>query len=78
MDRQDFVILEELLDSIEQLRQRVGSNPGRGHRSSSQQLRRDLAAFADACQLGQLYGRARKRKSGELFRKIMSLDLEAR
>ncbi len=73
MRRQDFEILEELLDSVEQLRQRFGSNPERGHRSSSRKLREDLDDFAYACERGDLDGPRRSRKSGELFRRILSL-----
>lgn len=73
MDRQDFEILEELLDVIGQLKQRLGSNPNRSYPSSSRKLRTDVADFAGKCRQGQLNGRARKRKSGELFRKIIAL-----
>jgi len=71
---QDFEILEKLLDSIEQLQQRDGSNPTRGSTSSSRKLRAELATYADECRRGELKGRARKRKSGELFRRVVSLD----
>jgi hypothetical protein len=73
MDRQDFEILEELFDTLGQLRQRLGGNPNRSYLSSSRKLRTDVADFAGKCQQGQITGRARKRKSGELFRKIIAL-----
>jgi hypothetical protein len=74
MDRQDFQILDELLGVFEQLGRRFGNDSERGPRSSSHRLRKDLASFADNCRQGQLKGRARKRKSGELFRRILALN----
>ena len=73
MDRKDFEILEELLDVVEQIQQRSGGNPRRSYLSSSRKLRQDTDDFAGKCQRGELKGRAKKRKSGELFRKIIAL-----
>ena len=74
---QDHLILERLLDSIEQLQQRDGRKaPTRQSASSSRKLRAELATYADLCRRGELKGRARKRKSGELFRRIISLAPE--
>jgi hypothetical protein len=73
MDRKDYEILEELLDVVEQLQQRTGGNPRRSYLSSSRKLRQDTDDFAGKCQHGELVGRARKRKSGELFRRIVAL-----
>ena len=73
MKVQDTQILEELFDVVEQIQQRIGGNPRRSYPSSSLRLRKDLADFAGKCQRGELNGRARKRKSGELFRRIVSL-----
>lgn len=70
---QDQVILEELLDAIEELRQRSGHRPERGHPSSVQRLRDELVRFADDVETGMLHGRKRRRRSGELFRRIVSL-----
>lgn len=74
MDRQDFEILEELFDTVEQLQQRSGPAPKRSYLSSSRKLRKDLSDFADNCRHGEFSGRARKRKSGELFRRIVSMS----
>ena len=73
MDGQDFSILEELFDTFDQLQQRIGGNPSRSYPSSSRKLRQEMADFTGRCQRGELKGRARKRKSGELFRKIVAL-----
>jgi len=73
MPDQDFMILEQLLATCEQLQQRQRGSPQRRSPSSSQRLRRDVSGFAERCQNGQLKGRARKRKSGELFRRIVAL-----
>lgn len=73
MDGQDFAILEELLDTLEQLQQRLGGNLNRNYPSSSRKLRKDVGEFAGKCQRGELKGRSRKRKSGELFRRIVAL-----
>jgi hypothetical protein len=69
----DFQILEELFDTIEQLKQRLGGDPNRGYLSSSRKLRKDVADFTGKCRNGELKGRARNRKSGELFNRIISL-----
>lgn len=74
MDRPDFSVLEELFDKIEELQRRTGSNPSRAIRSSFDGVRRDLAKFADRCRRKEVKGRARKRESGRLFLKILSLD----
>ncbi len=74
MGDQDFQILEKLLDKVEELRQRCGSNPRRGHSSLLRTLQRDLASYEKECRFGKLKGRARKRQSGRLFRRILSLD----
>ena len=73
MDRQDYEILEEMLDVVEHLRQRLGDTPKRGYLSSSRKLRREVDDFAGQCQRSELKGRAQKRKSGDLFRKIVAL-----
>jgi hypothetical protein len=73
MDEQDYEILEEMFDTVEQIQQRLGGNPMRSYPSSSRKLRRDVADFAGKCRRGELIGRVRKRKSGELFRRIVAL-----
>jgi len=73
MDDQDYEILVEMFDVFEQLQQRLGSKPKRSYLSSSRKLRRDVADFAGRCRRGELNGRTRKRKSGELFRRIVAL-----
>ena len=73
MNRQDFTILEEMFDTFEHLQQRLGVSPKRSYLSSSRKLRRDVAAFTGMCRRGELIGRARKRKSNELFRRIIAL-----
>lgn len=74
MDRQDFEILEEFLDTVEQLQQqRTGQAPKRSYRSLSWKLRLDVSDFADTCRRGELNGRARKRQSNELFRRIVAI-----
>lgn len=73
MDSQDYKILEELLDVIEQLQQRVGGNPRRSCLSSLRKLRQDMDDYADNCRRGELKGRAKKRKSGDLFRRVVAL-----
>jgi hypothetical protein len=72
MKRQDFDILEDLVETLDQIGQRLGDRPKRGYPSSSQKLRQDVSDFAESCRRGELAGRARKRKSGELFRRICS------
>lgn len=74
MDRQDSEILEELLDVVEQLQQRLGGNPGRSYLSSLRKLRQEMDDFAGNCRRGVLKGRAKKRKSGDLFRRIVALS----
>ena len=73
MAGQDFEILEELFDLLEQLEQRLGEVPKRSYPSSSRKLRKDVADYAGKCQRGELNGKARKRKSGQLFRKLVAL-----
>lgn len=73
MDRQDYEILEEMFDVVEQIQQRSGRAPKRSYLSSSRKLRRDVSDFAGSCRRGELQGRARKRKSGELFRRIVAM-----
>lgn len=73
MSTQDHVVLEELLDAVEQLGQRSGSNLGRNQVSSSRTLHKDVRDYADACRRGELKGRARKRKSHQLFQTIIAL-----
>ncbi len=73
MDAQDYEILEEMFEVFEHLQQRVGGNPKRSYPSSSWKLRQDVDDFAGKCRRGEIRGRARKRKSGELFRKIIAL-----
>jgi hypothetical protein len=73
MDGQDFEILEELLDTFEQLRQRVVGSPTRSYLSLSRKLREDLNRFSQSCRCGSLHRRSRRRKSGELLRRILSL-----
>jgi hypothetical protein len=69
----DFQTLEELFDTVEQFKQRLGDGPKRGYLSSSRKLRKDVADFTGKCRNGELKGRARNRKSGELFIRIISL-----
>ena len=60
MDRQDYVILEELLDTVEQLQQRrLRDNPERGYRSSSRKLRKEVDDFAEECRQRTIGGRAK-------------------
>jgi hypothetical protein len=73
MRKKDFEILEEMLAICGQIRQRCGGDPARNYVSSSRTLRQDMDDFADKCQRGELKGRARKRKSGEIFRRILAL-----
>jgi hypothetical protein len=70
---QEFLILGKMLDSIEHLQQRDGIYPDRNSMSSSQRLRSELANLTDKCRSGEITGRARRRKSGEIFRRIISL-----
>ena len=72
MDRQDYEILEDMIEIIDRVRQRRGGNPQRSNLSSSRKLRMELSDYADKCRRGELKGRARKRKSGELFRRIVA------
>lgn len=69
----DHLILAELLDLIEQLQQRSGRCPEPRQSSSVRRLKDDLAEYADDVASGRLRGRARKRRSGELFRRIIRL-----
>ena len=70
---QELKVLEELLSTAEQLRQHKGIESQRGRASSSRKLRLELADYSSQCLNGTLTGRERKRKSGELFRKIVRL-----
>ena len=72
MDGQDL-ILTKLLETFEQLQQRLGRKPKRSYPSSSLKLRRDLADFSEKSRSGELDGKALRRKSGELFRRIIKL-----
>ncbi len=72
MDK-DHQILSELLDTVEQLEQRSGRRPEPRQSSSIRRLRDDLAEYADDVNSGRLSGRARERRSGELFRRIINL-----
>lgn len=74
MAREDYEILEELLETIELLQERRGIRPARDHRSSLETLQRDVADFSDACRRDVLKGQARRRRSGQLFRRILSLE----
>ena len=74
MNRTESTILAELLEKIEQLQRHSGSNPGNAFRFSVDRIRKDLGRFADKCRRGELDGRARKRKFGELFRRVIALD----
>ena len=66
-------ILEQILDTVEDLRQRSGQPLGRGHLSSLQRLRNELEHLGREIEWKRLKGRALRRKSGELFRRIVSL-----
>lgn len=72
--KQDYEVLEELLDIVEQLGQRSGSDPGRGHVPSYAKLRKDLDQYRDDCERDQLKGQVRRRRSGNLLRRIVSID----
>ena len=72
----DYEVLDEMLDVIEHLRQLSGPEPGRCRPSSLRKLREDLGRFRDDCDAGRLARRACKRKSGELFRRVVSLHPE--
>lgn len=70
---QDLKILNELLDRVEELRQRTGVAPGRGHPSSFDRLREELMQAMDDAAQEKLKGKALRRRSGELFRRIVAL-----
>ena len=72
--KQDYDVLEELLDIVEQLGQRSGSDPGRGQAPSYVKLRKDLDEYRDDCERDRSKVRARRRRSGELLRRIVSID----
>ena len=72
MDRQDYLILEEMIETIDRFKRHGGQSARRDHRSSLQKLRKELSDFTGKCQRKELKGRARKRKSGELFLKIVA------
>jgi hypothetical protein len=72
MDSQDFEILEDLIETLDEIQQRLGASPNRSYLSSSRKLRRDICDFSGQCRSGELKGKMRKRQSGELFRRIIS------
>ena len=72
--KQDYEVLEELLDIVEQLGQRSGSDPGRGQAPSCVKLRKDLGQYRDDCEHDRLRARVRRRRSGTLLRRIVSID----
>ena len=72
--KKDYDVLEELLDVIEQLGQRSGNDPGRGQPPSCGQVRKDLDQYRDDCEHNRLKDRVRRRRSGELLRRIVSID----
>ena len=71
--KMDYQILIELLDVVEELGQRTGRKPGEGHPSSRGELEKDVSRFRETCEKGSLSGKRRKRRSGQLFRRIISL-----
>lgn len=71
--KEDFNVLEEMLDIVEDLRQRSGDNPRLNRASSSKALRRAVVQFREECKAGELEARSRKRKAKELFRRLVSL-----
>lgn len=73
MDGQDFEILGEMLETIENLQEQHGGDPEASYPSSARKLRREIEEFAGNCRNGTLKGRKRKRESNELFCKILRL-----
>jgi hypothetical protein len=71
--REDFQILEEMLDVIEDLRQRSGGRPRLTRASSSRTLRRAVVRFREECNMKLLEGRSRRRRAKELFKRLVSL-----
>jgi len=69
--KEDFQILEEFIATCDELRRRKGIVPDRSYESSRKKLQDDLAAYAEAVRQGRLTGRARWRKSKELFRRAV-------
>ena len=72
--KSDYEVLEELLETVEQLGQQSGSDPGRGQSPSYAKLRKDLNEYRDDCEHGRLDRRAHRRRSGSLLRRIISTD----
>ena len=70
---QEIKILKELLDTVQELEQRVGVHPTPGHPSSVRKLQTEITGCERDIANGKLKGRALRRKSGELFRQIISL-----
>ena len=73
MKTNEAYVLEQMLDMVEDLRQRSGQPPGRGHPSSLTRLRNDLGELRREIGWKQIKGRALRRRSGDLFRRIVSL-----
>lgn len=70
---EDYEILAELLDSIEQLQRRTRLIRETRHSSLVGRLKNDLEEYANDAKSKKLQGRSRKRRSGELFRRIIRL-----
>ena len=73
MKREDFQILSEVLDIVEDLQRRTGGNPRWARESSLRRLRQEMMRFEQNCRDKTIMGKARKRKAQELFRQILSL-----
>ena len=72
MNREDYDILSELDDTVTQLEQGAGDEPGRGV-STSSVTKRQITEFARKCERGELKGRARRRKANQLFLQTLRL-----
>jgi hypothetical protein len=74
MDR-DLKILSELVDRIDELKDNLsGASPGRGRNPSSVSRLKAMISKLDRDRaLGQLKGRAARRRLNELFREAIAL-----
>ena len=71
--QEDYEILEEMFDIVEDLRQRSGDSPRLARASSSRTLWRAVMQFREDCRMERLGSRSRKRRGKELFKHLVSL-----
>lgn len=72
--KEDFQILEEFIETCDELRRQKGIVPDRSYESSRKKLQDEVAGYAEAVRQGQLTSRARWRTSKKLFQRAVQLQ----